>query len=76
MKYIKGDIFINNIISDFAEILAYLAAGVTYEYLGLKSTLIISYVIAISAILFLVSFNPNNQMMLGMCILGAKFGVC
>lgn len=54
LKYLRGDLFVNGITSSVSEIAAFLLSGIFLSYLGLKSTLIISYVIAFSGMFCLL----------------------
>ena len=62
-------------MSALSECVAYCLSGIIFRVIGLKGTLIISYVIAISGMLGLILFQPKSQSGLSICIIGAKFGI-
>ena len=75
LKYIRGNLYINGIVSSTSECFAYLFAGKVYERIGLKYTLIISYTIGIAGMLSLILTTTDNQYWLSLFVLGSKFGV-
>ena len=54
LKYIRGNKYINGIISSSSECVAFLLAGVLINKIGIKFTLIISYIFAIAGMLTLI----------------------
>ena len=48
LKYIEGNMYINGIVSSLSEVTAFISAGVLTQKVGIKTTLVISYLIAIS----------------------------
>ena len=60
LKYIQGDKYTNGIVSSISECCAYCFSGIIFKFIGLKGTLIISYVIAITGMLSLILFQPQN----------------
>ena len=48
LKYIKGDIYLNGIISTVSELVAYAFSGFIFSKLGFKNTVFIAYMIAIA----------------------------
>ena len=79
LKYIKGNIYINGIISSLSEIVAYLTSGFLTEKFGMKNTLIGAYLIGIIGMVSLVFYDPEgddvNQLLVSVMVLGSKFGV-
>lgn len=79
LKYIKGNIYINGIISAVSEIAAYLTSGLLAAKFGMKPTLILSYLIGMLGMVALIFYNPTgdnvNQFLVSIMILGSKFGV-
>ena len=79
LKYIKGNIFINGIISSLSEIAAYLISGLLAARFGMKPTLIFSYTRAMMGMCALIWYDPEgedvNQFLISIMILGSKFGV-
>lgn len=62
-------------MSSVSEILAYMTSGILFDYLGLKITLYISYIVSIIGMLCLIFFPESNQLLLSLYILGSKYGV-
>ena len=57
IKYIKGDVFVNTIVSASTEILGFLVSGLIYQSLGgIRNTFALSYIIAIIGGVLLMSF--------------------
>ena len=57
IKYIKGDVFVNTIVSASTEILGFLVSGLIYQSLGgIRNTFALSYIIAIIGGILLMSF--------------------
>ena len=75
LKYLKGDIFVNGIVSSVSEILAVLFSGLFLSQFGYTRTLTISYVIAFTGMLSLLVTQTSDQRLLIVLILGSKFGV-
>ena len=79
LKYIKGNIYINGIISSLSEIAAYLASGILTDKFGMKNTLIGAYLIGIVGMVSLIMYDPTgddvNQLLVSIMVLGSKFGV-
>jgi MFS family permease len=78
LKYIKGNLYLNGIISSASEITAYLSSGILASKFGMKSTLLLSYLIAIVGMVALILYNPEgevNQLVISLMVLGSKFGV-
>jgi len=55
--------------------MAYFLSGALVSHIGLKNTLIMSYVLALSGMVALIFYKGDSQFLLGLCILGSKFGV-
>lgn len=53
LKYLKGDMFVNGIVSSVSEILAVTFSGIFLSFLGFTRTLTISYAIAFTGMLCL-----------------------
>jgi len=75
LKYLKGDIYINGMVSSASEILATFMSAIGLHYLGLRNVLVVSYIIAFSGMLLLTFSTTNSQLLLSIFILGSKFGV-
>ena len=60
LKYIQGDLYINNLVSSSSEVFAILVSGYFYVTLGLKNVLILSYVIAIAGMVSLIISGTQN----------------
>lgn len=75
LKYIKGDMFTNGIVSSVSEIMAVTSSGIVLSFLGYTRTLTISYAIAFTGMLCLFITQTSDQRLLSIFILGSKFGV-
>lgn len=75
LKYIKGDIYINGIVSSMSELIAITLSGVTIKYFNIKFTLLLSWLIAFSGMISLIEVDPDNQYTLAFFILGCKYGI-
>ena len=75
LKYIRGDIYVNSMISSLSECLAYIFAGVLYMKIGMKNTLCLSFIIAFCGMISLILTTTMNEYWLSLFILGGKFGV-
>jgi MFS family permease len=60
LKYIKGDIYVNGIVSSSSEIVAYGVSGVLMKLLGMKNNLVISYVLAILGMVCLITIPTQD----------------
>ena len=54
LKYIQGDKFENNLIANFAELLANIFSGSLFYCLGIKKVMVLSYALAALGMLCLV----------------------
>lgn len=61
LKYIKGNIYINGIISSLSEIAAYLSSGFLTTKFGMKNTLIGAYTIGIVGMAALIFYDPTGD---------------
>ena len=75
LKYIKGDIYINGLVSATSELFAYAISGYLLQILGLTSLLRISYGLGVVGMVCLILIPTENQVYLAIFILGAKFGI-
>ena len=60
LKFVKGDIYINYIIFAISEIGAYNSASWMLGSLGLKNTLLISYLIAFLGMILMMFIKTDN----------------
>ena len=58
LKYIQGNLYINGIVSSLSECAAFMLSGILIEKIGIKPTLVISYVVAISGMGSLILVDP------------------
>ena len=56
MKYFQGNMFMNSILSSFSEAVAYLLSGILFSKIGLKPSLLVSWIIAIVGGVSLIFF--------------------
>ena len=75
LKYVKGDLFMNGLSSAASECIAYMVAGYIFKIVGLKGTLILSYIISLTGMLGLILLNTKNNIVLSLLVLGSKFGI-
>ena len=75
LKYIRGDFFINGLVSSSSEIAAYITSGTLLRVVGIKNTLQFSYLIGFLGMFFLLVTTTDNQIWLSFFILGGKFGI-
>ena len=75
LKYLEGSIWINSIVSSSSEIVAYLTSGILFKYVGFQYTLYLSYVVSIVGMACLTAWPDSSQVLLGLYILGSKYGV-
>jgi hypothetical protein len=75
LKYIRGDLYINYIISSISEIFAYLTSGIFIKFFGIKNTLLVSYIISLLGMLSIILIKTENKILISIFVLGGKFGV-
>ena len=61
LKYIKGDIYANTIVSSVSEVTAYLVSGALYDKIGAKVSFIGSFAIGIIGSLFYILFSDSYE---------------
>lgn len=75
IKYIRGNVFLNAIVSQSSEIFACAFSGVLIKIFDIKTTLLVGYVLAFLG-MFLLIYYPNIDPMYYMIfILLSKFGI-
>ena len=75
LKYIKGDIFINALVSSISEVSAYLISGILCKLLGVKNIFVIGFLIAVIGMMGLILIDTDNQLALSFMVLGSMFGI-
>lgn len=75
VKYLNGSIWINNVTTSVAQMLAFIVSGIIFEKIGLKKTLYMSYVISIVGMVALTVYETDSQILLSLFILGSSYGV-
>lgn len=75
MKYIRGKFYTNNLVGAISEIAAFSTSGILIKFLGIKPTLVIAYLIALTGMASLIFTSTLNQFYLSLMILGCKFGI-
>jgi MFS family permease len=73
LKYIKGNIFVNGMISSTSEIIAYIVSSFVLRQFGIRNTFLISF--AISLIGMVAITQTTNEVLLACFILTCKFGI-
>lgn len=76
LKYIKGNKYTNGIVSSSSECVAFVLSSFMLDYLGIKKTLVISYIVAfVGMATLIVTPKDASQTAISFMVLGAKFGV-
>jgi Na+/melibiose symporter-like transporter len=76
LKYLKGNLFINNYISDASEVFANIFAITVLKWLGYKKTIVVSYIVAAIGMLSLIFFGDSTPEWVSLIfILLSKLGV-
>ena len=75
MKYIKGDLYTNGLISSVCEGIGYLTSGFFVNALGIRKVLVISYTLSIIGMVCLIGINTESIPLLALFVLGSKFGI-
>jgi len=75
VKYLKGNLYLNGVILTLSEIAAYAFSAFILKKLGLKQTFVLSYALATVGMLCLILITTNNKYVIGMFIIGCRFGV-
>lgn len=75
LKYIKGDIFVNTIVSSVSEVIAYLVSGALYSTIGPKISFVSSFALAIVGSIFYVIFGDDHENLIPLMVLSSKFGI-
>ena len=57
LKYIRGDIFVNNHVSCLSEIAAYITSGLIMKKIGLKFTLMLSFFLSFLGMFALIFYQ-------------------
>ena len=58
LKYIQGDIWINSIVSSSSECVAFALSGIIVKKIGLKWTIVMSFIVATVGMINLVKVQP------------------
>lgn len=75
LKYIKGDLFINGMVSATSECFAYAISGFLQATFGLKPTLFFSFLLGVIGMICLILIDTDSELVLSVFILGSKFGI-
>ena len=75
LKYIKGDIYVNTIVSSVSEVSAYLISGILYQHLGTRLSFVASFTIAIIGSILYIIFGDTYPYLIPFMVLGSKFGI-
>ena len=75
LKYIQGELFLNNLVANIAEGVANAASGWMFYLLGIKKVMILSFTLATAGMLALVITETKDQVLLILFILGGKLGI-
>ena len=75
LKYIKGDIYVNSIVSSVSEIAAYLISGALFNVIGIKKSFVGSFIIAIAGSVLYTIYGDDHTNLIPVFVLGSKFGI-
>ena len=75
LKYIKGNIFVNTFTSALSEVPATILAGVLYQKIGIRITLVLMFTVAIVGSVSLLVLGNDRIDLIPIFILLAKSGV-
>ena len=75
LKYIKGDFWINGIVSSVSEIIAYATGGILLTKFGIKKVLVASFLISLAGMISLIFYTGSEDFMFSLFVLGGKFGI-
>ena len=75
LKYIQGDIYVNVIVAQISEILAYIISGSLLYFFSIKIVLVFAFAIGACGMLALVATQTKNQILLCVFIFTAKIGI-
>lgn len=75
VKYLKGNLYLNGVILTLSEVAAYALSVLIFKKLGLKLTFVLSYALAALGMLCLIFLKTENKYIIGMFIIGCRFGV-
>ena len=75
LKYIPGNVYINNSVATISELIATVAGGVLVSYTGGKVAFIISFSISAVGSFLLVFVPASNVYLIAFFVLLAKFGI-
>ena len=75
LKYIPGNIFVNNTLAVTAMCMGHLFSGIVMQACGVKLTFIISFVLAALGGLLLVIFYNADGALIATFVLFAEFGI-
>ena len=67
--------FINGLVSSSSELMAYILSGALVAKIGLIKTLIMSYFLGLVGMVALIFYKGDSQFLIGLFILGSKFGI-
>ena len=60
LKYLQGDVFINGLVSSCSELMAYLLSGALVNRIGLKNSLVMSYILALGGMIALIFYTGES----------------
>lgn len=75
VKYICGQIYINDMSQAASEVVSYAVSSVLFNRIGMKPTFVLGYLISITGMVCLLFYTGANQMALSSFIMSAKFGI-
>lgn len=74
IKYMKGDFYVNTIVSAGSDIVAYTAAGLLIDRLGLKPYYLTSFVVCCIGATMYILFRNDNPSLIPIFLLVRNFG--
>ena len=60
LKYIRGDLFLNGVVSSFSELAGNIVSWILFEKIGVKTAFVAAYVISLAGMLSLILTTTDN----------------
>ena len=74
IKYMKGDFFVNTIVSCASDIVAYVLAGALIERLGIRASYVVSFVWCLAGALMYMGLRSEHPHFIPIFLMIANFG--
>ena len=73
LKYISGDVFLNNSLSSLSEGCSFMIGGVFMALVGVRPTMLCSF--SVAALFAIGIVLSSNSVVIAVCIFGSKLGI-